>query len=121
MVTLRIPERSRMSARRVRPVGRAIRDFEKALSDLPVTRTLANKKSVRRRLTRPLAHLSKPQRAVVLSVAAGAAFIAVDTLIAGIVIRYARRRKAGQENQSTTESGRIEPVPDEIVVEESVV
>lgn len=117
MVTLRTPARSHKTARRARPIHVARHDFETALGRLPVMSRFTTKRSLGRRLTQPLARLSKTQRTIVLSVAAGTAFIAVDALIAGIVIGRMRRQKARQESQAETEARRAAEASDEIVIE----
>ena len=124
MVTLRTPAQSHKSARRIRPTRHmraAMHDVETALGSLPVTSRLAHKRSLGRRLTRPLAHLSKTQRKVALSIAAGTTFIAIDALIAGIVIGRIRRQKAHQASQAAPEERRAAEVPDEEVVVETLV
>lgn len=117
MVTVRIPTQSRKFSRRAHPVRTAMSNVETTLHDLPVLSRFTNKRSLRNRATSSLEHLSKTQRTVVLSLAAGAAFIALDVAIAGIVISYRRRQNAVQEREAGSAAEGGEEATDEILTE----
>lgn len=122
MVTLRIPTLGRKAPQQRTPVRTAVRNFETALYGLPAMSRLTNQRSFKRRVTRPLAHLSKTQRTVALSMVAGAAFIALDATIAGIVIRYRKHQNSGRADEagsfSDGDEESLAAVMSEAIVEE---
>ncbi|HLZ21493.1 MAG TPA: hypothetical protein VKQ30_05160 [Ktedonobacterales bacterium] len=113
MATLRVPMGGRKIMRRTSPVQKSIRGFQTAIADMPLMSKRTGKKSLRRQIARPLDRLSKKQQTLAL----GAAFIALDALIAGIVISYVRRRKAAREDEAMTELGVHNEAPNGIVTE----
>lgn len=117
MVTLRISPRGQRATRGAAPVRTAVRNVETTLYRLPVMSRFTKQDSFKHRVTRPLVRLSKTQRTIVLSVAAGAAFIALDATIAGIVIGYRKRRNSGPADEAAAFGDGDEESPDAVVGE----